>query len=367
MIEQAVILVGGLGTRLGRLTEQTPKPLLAVAGRPFLERLLGELARHQVEEVLLLAGFQGDKVASAVASHANARVLVEPQPLGTGGALRFAKDHLRERFFLLNGDSLFDINLWDLALAAASADGALALRRVEDVSRYGAATLQGELIAGFAEGAAEPGPGLINGGVGVLSRRVLELIPPGRAVSIERDVYPVLAAAGRLGGRAYDRPFIDIGVPADFERAQAWVPAVLGRGAVVFEWESLLKAHGAVGLVWRSGAMAAAKAANDAGLLTLMMEPPAGASQDGEAGRQHLRRRLNRDLIPAGAHMDAVLRFAPEPGPEGVAAALDLKRVVRVGPEGPGEGGAGRVRPDDTRDGDDRLFTRVSRLIARLG
>src|SRR5579862_7909385 len=170
MIKQAVLLVGGLGTRLGERTRDTPKPLLDVAGRPFLSWLIDDLRRQGVLEILLLAGYRGDRIVEALGAAGDVRILVEPQPLGTGGALRFAADQLDERFFFLNGDSFFDINLWDLAALSTDGEATLAVRSVEDASRYGRVVMDGARITGFAERSSVPGPGLINGGVGVFAR-----------------------------------------------------------------------------------------------------------------------------------------------------------------------------------------------------
>src|SRR5271166_1858360 len=122
MLQQAVILCGGLGTRLGGLTAETPKPLLPVDGNPFLDVLLFELGRHGITQILLLAGFAAHKMHEyALKTPLRARfgleleVLVEPLRAGTGGALWHARDHLDHSFLLLNGDSWFDINLLELA------------------------------------------------------------------------------------------------------------------------------------------------------------------------------------------------------------------------------------------------------------
>src|SRR5205085_1476305 len=151
MIEQAVILCGGRGSRLGALTAELPKPLLPVDDAPFLDLLLFELGRHGFRRILLLAGFGAARIAEyAAATPLRARfdlqidVAVEPEPAGTGGALWRARDRLDESFLLLNGDSWLDINLRDLAARLArdpSTAGVLALRRLADASRYGAVSL----------------------------------------------------------------------------------------------------------------------------------------------------------------------------------------------------------------------------------
>ncbi|HEX5264638.1 MAG TPA: nucleotidyltransferase family protein [Phenylobacterium sp.] len=372
MIKQAVLLVGGLGTRLGERTRDVPKPLLDVAGRPFLSWLIDDLRRQGVSEILLLAGYHGHRVIEALGAADDIRILVEPEPLGTGGALRFAADHLDERFFFLNGDSFFDINLWDLAALATDGEAVLAVRPVEDASRYGRVVMDGARITGFAERSAVPGPGLINGGVGVFSRRIVERIPPGRAVSIEAEVYPLIASARLLFGRAYASAFIDIGVPEDLERAQRIIPQRMTRGAVILPRAALLTGSGAdlrQPLTWRAGVPAAVKIVNDAGLLALLAADDLPADANGEENLQALRRRMNEGLCRYGAHIDgfagdrqtqvavtAEARVA-EPG-------LDAEYILLGGhPRSPG-GASNRQRVVYEDAG---LIGAVSKLAAELG
>src|SRR5215471_12156630 len=229
MIRQAAILCGGRGTRLGAITADTPKPLLPVGDMPFLDVLVFELARHGIRKIVLLAGFQAHRIIEyATATPLKARfgleivVSVESQPAGTGGALWHAVDRLEDRFFLLNGDSWFDVNL--LALAGALAEDALAvgiiaLRRVDDSARFGVVQLSGQRIVDFYERPTQAGSGLISGGVYVL--RCGPLCEALEAdCSLERDVFPRLAQAGRLLGVAHNGYFVDIGVPDDLARAR---------------------------------------------------------------------------------------------------------------------------------------------------
>jgi NDP-sugar pyrophosphorylase family protein len=208
MIRQAMILCGGLGTRLGALTAGRPKPLLPVDGAPFLDLLLFELGRHGVTRILLLAGFAAEQVREFAATTALAsrfgldiEVLVEPTPAGTGGALWQARERFDDRFFLLNGDSWFDLNPLDLALmldAEPSMIGAVALRAVPDASRYGTVTLVEKSIASFAERPAAAGPGVVSGGVYAFRGALIDGLSP--ICSLERDVLPGLAQTGRLVG-----------------------------------------------------------------------------------------------------------------------------------------------------------------------
>jgi histidinol-phosphate phosphatase family protein len=287
----------------------------------------------------LLAGYKAERIGELLGDVEGVRILVEPEPLGTGGALRFAAGHLAERFFMLNGDSLFDVNLWDLAELANGFEAAMALRPMADVSRYGPAVLEGARVARFEERSAAPRPGLVNGGVVAMSRAILARIPAEGAVSIEAEVYPLMARDGALGGRAYDRPFIDIGVPDDFERAQTWLPETLRRGAVIFDRDGVLNrdvnyAHRPDQIEWIEGAMAAVKAVNDAGLFAFVATNQAGVAHGlyGESDVLSLHAWMNRQLMSAGAHIDA---FAYSPyHPEGAVA--EYRRASDCRKPGPG-------------------------------
>lgn len=201
MISQAVILCGGRATGFGEPIAETPKPLLPVAGAPILDRVLFELGRHGIRRIMLLAGFGAGKIVEyAAATQLKARfaldieVAIAPEPGGRGGALGHARDRLEESFLLLNGDSWFDINLLDLAARLArdpAALGALALRRLNDASRFGVVNLVEERIAGFAEPPHAPGPGLVSGGVYALRRAVVDGLADGeRSIAMLSRVLP---------------------------------------------------------------------------------------------------------------------------------------------------------------------------------
>lgn len=229
MIEQAAILVGGRGTRLGSLTGSTPKPMLPVAGRPFLEYVVAWLRGQGVRQVVFCAGYLAEIVEQHFGDgrHHGVQISysVEPEPGGTGGGLLLAKARLEEMFFALNGDTLFDVDLSVLAgllVTHPEARACLALREVENVGRYGSIESDGHWVTRFAE-KNRAGRGWINGGIYCLRRSVLDDLPPAPC-ALEKDLFPGLAAQRRMMSYPFSGYFIDIGLPETLARAQDELP-----------------------------------------------------------------------------------------------------------------------------------------------
>jgi mannose-1-phosphate guanylyltransferase len=224
---QAIVLVGGEGTRLRPLTETVPKPALTLVDRPFLAYMIEWLAGHGVSEVVLACGFLPDVLKEALAGEeerAGVRIayVVEPERRGTAGAIRFAADELGERledrFLALNGDVLTDLDLTAL-LDFHAQRATIALHPVEDSSAFGLVHADGDgAVLEFLEKTGEAAPGEVNAGMYVLERSVLDLIPPGEEVSIERDVFPRLVGDG-LHGLRLDGYWMDIGTPERYLQA----------------------------------------------------------------------------------------------------------------------------------------------------
>lgn len=223
-VRQCVFLVGGLGTRLGELARDVPKPMMPVAGRPFLDHLLAKAARHGFDRVLLLAGHRAEVIERHLAEIGLAERLgleieisIEPAPLGTGGALAQARDRLDTAFLLVNGDTWFDFD-WRVLADWGAFPASLALREVAPADRYETVTLaDGGRIAAVRPRDPHLARGLINGGVCRLSR---DIVPSEVGViSLENDLLPKLCANGQLGGRAFDGAFIDIGLPESLAAA----------------------------------------------------------------------------------------------------------------------------------------------------
>jgi mannose-1-phosphate guanylyltransferase len=226
---QAIVLVGGEGTRLRPLTADVPKPALTLVDRPFLAFMVEWLASHGVSEAILACGFLPGVLREALGEEEHdgtpLTYVVEPRPLGTAGAIRFAAEALGERlgdrFLALNGDVLADLDLGALigAHEERGARATVALHPVPDAAAYGLVrTAADGAVLEFAEKTGEAAPGEINAGAYVLERSVLDLIPPDGETSIEREVFPRLVGEG-LGALRLDGYWMDIGTPERYLQA----------------------------------------------------------------------------------------------------------------------------------------------------
>lgn len=225
---QALVLAGGEGTRLRPLTYTTPKPVIPLAGRPFLSFMLDWLRGHGVTEAILSCGFRSDDVHHVLGDiyeGMRLRYVVEEEPLGTAGPVRLALDQgvLADRLLVLNGDCLTDLDL-TAELEQHERTGAritLALAAVEETASYGVVptAADGRVEAFLEKTEGEVPTNRINAGAYVVEREVVEtLIPGGRAVSFEREVFPALVGEG-LYGYAAEGYWIDIGTPQRYLEA----------------------------------------------------------------------------------------------------------------------------------------------------
>jgi mannose-1-phosphate guanylyltransferase len=223
---QALILAGGEGTRLRPLTYTVPKPVLPLAGRPHVAYVIDWLVRHGVDDVIVSCGHLAEGMRRAIAElepGVEVRYAEEPDARGTAGAIRFSEDMLGDRFLVLNGDVLCDLDLTALIEqhGRTGARATIALYPVADPAGYGLVHRQedGE-ITEFLE---KPSPDEIdtdeiNAGAYLLERSVLDFVPPDQAVSIEREVFPRLIGEGLYGIRL-EGYWIDIGTPERYMEA----------------------------------------------------------------------------------------------------------------------------------------------------
>lgn len=229
---EAIVLAGGFGTRLRQLVADVPKPMAPIAGRPFLEILLGSLARKGFRRVTLSLGFMAEKISDHFgANHAGIDLVyvVEEQPLGTGGGVRLAMEQVTaDHVFVFNGDTFLDLESERVEQQWQTRRRPLIVgREVPDTARYGRLLAQEGRAMGFTEKGVA-GPGLINAGCYVLQRQQLASFPAGRPFSLEADFLGPAVARGEFDVFVTSGQFIDIGVPEDYLRAQTELAGLKG-------------------------------------------------------------------------------------------------------------------------------------------
>lgn len=221
---KAVILAGGLGTRLAGITGDLPKPMAPVGHEPFLAHILDYLIGQGVESVVLAVSYGREVIQSHFGSSYRGLPLdysIETQPLGTGGAMRQAVSGLGGNVVVLNGDTLFRIELRDMLdrHSEQNARLSMALKQVDDTGRFGAVDITPDgRVCGFTEKAGQ-GPGRINGGVYILSDQLFDDYPLPTAFSFEKDLVEVHVDDLQPLAYCSDAYFIDMGIPEDYQRA----------------------------------------------------------------------------------------------------------------------------------------------------
>jgi D-glycero-D-manno-heptose 1,7-bisphosphate phosphatase len=303
--------------------------LLPVAGRPFVEHLLQEVSRYGFRKATLLAGRFGDQVRATydgqVIFDLAVDVVVEPSPMGTGGALAFAAAEARldPEFLLMNGDSWIDMDLvrlvrnWEAARTERPGTRAqLLLQTVPDAARYGTVTAKDGLVTVFQEKSPESAnrPGQINAGVYVLDRTILKDVPSDRVTSLETDILPKIVADGRVVSILAPEGsyFIDIGLPDTYLRADEELMRHRRRPAIFLDRDGTLNVdrgytHKITDLSWQPDARQAIKYANDAGYYVFVVTNQAGVArglyQESDVIAFHAE--MQSQLYEIGAHVDA--------------------------------------------------------------
>jgi len=212
------ILAGGFGTRLGKLAQGLPKPMIAINGRPYLERVIESFARCGLRDIVLLTGYRAEVIEEHFRDGKKFGVNIaysrETEPLGTGGAIREARAHLGERFVMTYGDVL---RYFDYDRFVTAHDGpclAVYPRRT-----IGNADVDGDRIIRFDKRAPELP--YIDAGFSLMPSSVIDLLPPSGPCSFEETIFPLLAAERRLAAEIVDRNFFDIGTPEELARTSS--------------------------------------------------------------------------------------------------------------------------------------------------
>jgi len=223
----AVLLVGGMGTRLRTVLPSTPKPLAPVGNKSFLQLLVRQLRSQDIRRLVMCTGYLADQVEDEFRDGHEWDVAIEyskeAYPLGTAGAVKRAEPYLSlgPDFLVTNGDSFLELDFREFVCFHRKHGGliSIAVRKVENAARYGTVQVDtGNRVSGFTEKTGAQAPGLVNAGVYVFNRAVLQHIPDGPA-SLERDIFPGLVGYGVYALEQHGM-FIDIGTPEDYARAQ---------------------------------------------------------------------------------------------------------------------------------------------------
>ncbi len=226
MLNTAIILAGGFGTRLQSVVKELPKPMAPVNGKPFLEYVLKYCAHHQLKKVVLSVGYKHEAIQNLFGNkfgEIEIEYCIEENPLGTGGAIKAAMKNVSdENVLILNGDTFFNVNVADLYSKHVQAKSvcSIALKPMKNFDRYGIVSVDSEnLISGFEEKSFRES-GNINGGVYVLNKNIEPHFPSQEIFSFEKDFMEKKFAKLNIKGFLFDDYFIDIGIPEDYNRAQ---------------------------------------------------------------------------------------------------------------------------------------------------
>jgi len=225
MLEEAVILAGGLGTRLKSVVKGIPKPMAEICGRPFLSYILDFLHTQGIERVILSVGYKWEVIKDFFGSqykNLELEYAIEDKPLGTGGGLKNALKYVcEEEVFVLNGDTFFDIdlNLFYNLHKSKNSKLSIALKKTENTERYGIVEIdENNRIVSFLEKGKRVS-GFINGGIYLLNKNFFNALSPEGNFSLEKDFLEKFYKDHEFYGFPFDGFFIDIGVPEDYERA----------------------------------------------------------------------------------------------------------------------------------------------------
>lgn len=353
---QAIILAGGFGTRLQEVVKDVPKPMAKIGNLPFLSYLFTCLKKHQITDVVLSVGYLSEKIIDYFGNSylgINIKYAVENQPLGTGGAILNSLVHIdnSQPVIILNGDTFLEVDYQQLIAfhSDKKADLTIALRHLDDCSRYGTVKINDEgSIVNFLEKQQNQSgqPGLINGGIYVLNPKILANYQLAKQFSFEQDFLGKYFNQIKAFGFAANSYFIDIGIPQDYQKAQNELPKIIKNKALFLDRDGVINVdHGHVGKIenfdFIEGIFELCKKAQSAGYLIIVVTNQAGIAKGyySEERFLELTKWMERKFLNQGIkitktyycpyHIDAVIEkyrqdsFNRKPNPGMILKAID--------------------------------------------
>lgn len=317
-INQAVILAGGLGSRLKEITKKTPKPLIKINNLAFLDYLIFNLSRYGFNQILILTSYKHKLFLKKYHNkilYFNSKITCfrEKKPLGTGGALLNVKKKLHSKFLLCNGDTYFDFNINDLEKNFKKNSLIIsALANINhDASRYSKVKLKDDYIKTVTD--KSKSNRLINSGYCLIKKEVLKKIKK-KICSLEKDVFPILIKTKKIQGKIYNKSFnefIDIGVPKDLNKAEIFLERTMYKGAVFLDRDGVINkdlgyVHNKKNFIWRKGIFKFIKKLNDNNYYIFVVSNQSGIGRGyyTEKDLEKLNNWINHSLYKKGAHID---------------------------------------------------------------
>lgn len=283
-VAEAIILAGGKGTRLRSVVSDAPKPMAMIQDRPFLEILIENFYAQGITHFVISVGYMADIIVDHFKEkypNLDVSFSMEDEPLGTGGAIRRAFEQVKGQFALvLNGDSLFDVQLEELEPYSAVDLPIIFGRHVDDVTRYGCFLYKGNKIHHYLEKQGH-GPGYINGGVYVLGKDALHSFPADQNFSIESDYFSKFSSGNTATIIFSDGYFIDIGLPESYQLAQEELKPYIQNKTLFLDRDGVINVdtgylHKPEECIFIEGIIELLKAAKDLGYLNIVVTNQSG-------------------------------------------------------------------------------------------
>lgn len=321
-IDQAVIYVGGFGTRIKKITKKIPKPLIKVNKKPFLDHIIKNLSRHGFSEVILLCYYKSSiffkKYHNKIVHNIKIKCIKEKEPLDTGGALLNAKKILKKNFLLCNGDTYFDINLNDLCYNFFKFKSGIfiAIKKSKNNSRYDELFLKNNKI--ILSNKKNKKYSLLNSGYYVVSKGILKYFK--KKCSLENDIFKILIKNNKMYGKVYNKPnneFIDIGVYRDLNKSSSFIKKINYKSALFLDRDGVINkdtgyVYKAKDLIWKKNIIKFIKNCNDNGRYVFVVSNQSGVGRGYYTINDvyFLHKWINNELRKKGAHIDQFY-FAP--------------------------------------------------------